>query len=435
MRESRKRAFPRKLSSLASEELGIHIQQQQQQQKRQESASSGVAEEDGALLLANNAVGHSSVEDAAAALRLYWHRSVEWERSLGHPLRTEQTNGRRRIPLRMYLDGCNLPIGCRGVDFHALMTTTTTTTTGEGGDAGGDCGVGRDGDDEDATIVTTISTKDFRLTSRVRDGGSSNHQHSSSSNISIIDWMPIFRSALSSPRSALGGITVMFDGAKYGSGRKNGNVGGGARGGGGVDTSTRRFRMDPASSSGAASDRGRGSIEIEITADGEEADDVLVRTVSRCGEDEVGGGGASAPDPDAARKGGRVISLEEAIDILSDGGDDCAETDSLPYYVVIRRKAGGTKTHRRLFDRLHLRRPDEGAVCLSSLTAGLRRGSLRIARELQREKSIERVIECERRDRDELRFVVVTEDVYLTDRLVRGNGVLVLSYTQLTTMW
>ncbi len=86
---------------------------------------------------------------------------------------------------------------------------------------------------------------------------------------------------------------------------------------------------------------------------------------------------------------------------------------------------GRGRTARRLFDKLHLRRPDEGAVCLSSLTAGF----LRIARELRREKSIERVIECERRDRDKLRFVVVTDDVYLTDRLVRGNnGVLVLSY-------
>jgi hypothetical protein len=33
-------------------------------------------------------------------------------------------------------------------------------------------------------------------------------------------------------------------------------------------------------------------------------------------------------------------------------------------------------------------------------------------------------------------FLVVTDDVYLTDRLVRwNNGVLVLSYAQLTTMW
>ncbi len=73
------------------------------------------------------------------------------------------------------------------------------------------------------------------------------------------------------------------------------------------------------------------------------------------------------------------------IDILSGGGDDDhAETDALPYYVIVRNKARGTRTHHRLFDKLHLCRPDEGGVCLSSLTAGLRRGSLRIARELRR---------------------------------------------------
>ncbi len=30
----------------------------------------------------NDVVGHSSVKDAPAALRLYWHRSVKWEQSL-----------------------------------------------------------------------------------------------------------------------------------------------------------------------------------------------------------------------------------------------------------------------------------------------------------------------------------------------------------------
>jgi hypothetical protein len=46
------------------------------------------------------------------------------------------------------------------------------------------------------------------------------------------------------------------------------------------------------------------------------------------------------------------------------------------------------------------------------------------------------VIECEHRDRDKLCLVVVTDGVYLTNRLVRGkNRVLVLSYMQLMTMW
>jgi hypothetical protein len=188
----------------------------------------------------------------------------------------------------------------------------------------------------------------------------------------------------------------MFDGAKYESARKGGNLcctGGGARGG--VDTATRRFRLDPPPPSGAASDRGRVPIEIEITTDGDSADDALIRAVSGGGGDDVGEGGV--PAPDAARRGGRTISLEEVIDILSGGDDDDhAETDALPYYVVVQRKPGGTRTHRRLFGKLHLRRPDEGVVCLSSLMAGLRRGSLRIARELRREKSIDRVIECER---------------------------------------
>lgn len=377
--------YPRKLSTLTSEELGISIQQK-----------------------SSSVVGHSSVEDAAAALRLYWHGNVRWERSLGHPLLgiRERTSRRRRTPLRMYLDGCNLPIGCRGVDFNALMGNNIN----DGGMIVSD----------DGSRVTTIPPEEFRLTSRVRQSCNGHH---SSSNISTIDWIPIFRSALS-PQSALGNITVMFDGAKYASAKRGNERVRRVRAGGGVGT--RKFRLD--SSSRTTSD-GRGSIEIEITEDGDSTDDVLVCTTSR---GEYAGGDDGASDFHRRR---RIISLEEAINIFSSNGDD-AETDVLPYFVVIRRKAGGTKTHRRLFDKLHLRRPNEGAVCLSSLTPGLRKSSLRIARELEREKCIERVIECERRCRDELRFVVVTDDVYLCDRLVRDNdGVLVLSYMQLTTMW
>ncbi len=384
--------YPRKLSTLTSEELGISIQQK-----------------------SSSVVGHSSVEDAAAALRLYWHENVRWERSLGHPLLgiRERTSQRRRIPLRMYLDGCNLPIGCRGVDFNALLGSNKIN---DGGMIVSD----------DGSRVTRIPPEEFRLTSRVRQNRNGNH---SSSNISTIDWIPIFRSALS-PQSALGNITVMFDGAKYASAKRDNERVRRVKAGGGVDT--RKFRLD--SSSSTTSDD-RGSIEIEITEDGDSTDDVLVRTTSR-GEDADADADADA-DVSASdiHRRRRIISLEEVINIFSSDADD-AETDVVHYSVVIRRKAGGTKTHRRLFDKLHLRRPNEGAVCLSSLTPGLRRSSLRIARELEREKCIERVIECERRCRDELRFVVVTNDVYLCDRLVRDNDrVLVLSYMQLTTMW
>ena len=90
--------FPRKLSTLSSEELGIDIQQ-------------------------NNAsiVGHSSVEDAAAALRLYWHSNTEWERYLGYQILDTRQISQTWPPLKMYLDGCNLPIAMRGVKMKDLM--------------------------------------------------------------------------------------------------------------------------------------------------------------------------------------------------------------------------------------------------------------------------------------------------------------------------
>ena len=84
MRRVKRRLFSRKLSTLSREELGIEIQQ----------SSSAT-------------VGHSSVEDAAAALRLYWSRHGAWERWLGYPLaESEQPRGQDDWPpLTMYLDG------------------------------------------------------------------------------------------------------------------------------------------------------------------------------------------------------------------------------------------------------------------------------------------------------------------------------------------
>jgi hypothetical protein len=123
----------------------------------------------------------------------------------------------------------------------------------------------------------------------------------------------------------------------------------------GINTAMRRFRLDPPPPSGAALDRGRGPIKIKITMDGDSANNALVRAVL-CGS---GGnvGERGPPAPNSARRGGRTISLEEVIDILSGGGDnDHTKTDMLPYYVIVWRKAGGTKMHRRLFDKLHLGR-------------------------------------------------------------------------------
>ena len=205
-------------------------------------------------------------------------------------------------------------------------------------------------------------------------------------------------------------ISVMFDGAKFR------NIDTKIKGKKVKDSlETRTFWLDSITAEEA------GAIRVEITEDGASADDVLCH---QCAAAEDGDGENTA---ESTRKPARShISLDEAIDLLSDGdgGDD------LSHYVVVRRTAGGTKTHRKLFDKLHLRRPDEGALCLASLTPGLRKHGLRTARELRRERGIERVIACERRPRGDLRAVVVTNDVFLTERLVQ-QGVLVLSFRQL----
>jgi DNA polymerase III epsilon subunit-like protein len=74
MRQVRKRMYPRKLSSLCEEHLGFSIQKND---CKIEVISSSFSEHE---------TGHSSVEDAAAALLLYHKVSEEWEESLGFPL-------------------------------------------------------------------------------------------------------------------------------------------------------------------------------------------------------------------------------------------------------------------------------------------------------------------------------------------------------------
>ena len=115
--------YPRKLSTLSEELLGIEIQQQNSSSSSAststsssiegtKSSSSSKENNDGnkgkSVIQNESAVGHSSVEDAAAALRLYWHNHIQWERSLGYPLdKTQQQQFISRCwpPLKIYLDG------------------------------------------------------------------------------------------------------------------------------------------------------------------------------------------------------------------------------------------------------------------------------------------------------------------------------------------
>ncbi|KAL3790997.1 hypothetical protein HJC23_002986 [Cyclotella cryptica] len=376
MRQVRRRLFPRKLSTLSSEELGIEIQQEPQFVEQNETAD--VPNQNNYSL----SIGHSSVEDAAAALKLYWHRCQHWERSLRYPLLPStsgsSTTGIRWPPLKcMYLDCCNLPLGLRGVDFKEIL------------------GVKDEAQHEGGQVV---SAKSARLVSR--------HSTRGDKSSAAIDFLPYFKSSLlPGTQPQIESIVIVFDGAKFRDITKKQHR---ARLTDGYNT--KRFHLE--------SPKDHGVVGIEITEDGSSADDVLFHKCFNAYAD---------------RPVGKVVSLNEAADILSNKISD--ENDLLDSYVVIRRKAGGSKTHRRLFDKLHLRRANEGALCLSGLTANLHNDSWKTVRELRRERGVEKVVECELRGRDELTHVVVTDDVFLTERLVQLGTVLVLSYRQMENMF
>jgi RNA exonuclease 4 len=388
MRQVKTKMYSRKLSVLSSEELGIDIQQ------HQSLVPPSLEDEDddvggGGVSIQNDSkVGHSSVEDAAAALRLYWNRCVEWEHSLGYPLKIGNdglSSASEWAPLRMYLDGCNLPVAMRGVDFKELFANPPQDR--------GDGSLNNNSDD------MTDKPKSFSITSRNRDNG----------NVHTTDWMPFFLTALS-PNSTpkLDMVSILWDGAKYRDILKGSN--------GKPKNQGRVFCSDLSK-----------AIIAEITKDGDTVDDVLFERLCLSKE---------ATTADSCHQ--QIIPLSKAVNILS--SDTTNQTsilaeDSLSHYVVIRRKGGGSKTHRRLFDKLHLRRPDEGAICLSGLTDKLQRHSWKLARDLQREKGIEKVIECELRRRQDVMYVVVTDDVYLTERLMRSRGVMVLSFMQFSNMF
>ena len=353
MRAGKRRRYPRKLSHLTSELLGIDIQKQ--------------SDNDSMLQNATN-IGHSSVEDAAAALRLYWLRAKEWEASLDFPLTSIQDQSPWE-PLDMYLDGCNLPVGLRDINLSQMVSEY--------------------GGSRDCTLIRSL----FRLVSRKKDNNSSN--------ISTIDWIPKFQDAVADdfvPKIAR--IRVMFDGAKFSPDNRVGNDEFASK-------ETKLFSLVDS------------EIGLEVTGMDESVDDVLVK---RCHASDH-------PSNLVVKK----LTLDEVVNILLSHED--GRNDVLQDYIVIKRKAGGTKTHRKLFDKLHLRRPEEGALCLSGLTEGLRKNSLNIARELQRARGVERVIECTRRSRQDLRYVVVTDDVLLADRLVQNGATIVLSFMQFERMF
>lgn len=402
--------YPRKLSVITKEELGIDIQHNN-----------------------SDSLGHSSVEDASASLMIYLKHHLEWERHLGYPLQSllfhnsdssDRGTSVRDIvskswkPLILYLDGCNLPLA-----LHKIKKDTTTLPT--------------NGSDE------TVQW-DFQLISKTNTHNTHNNHKVASQPCSTFDWLPKFTSITIQKKPSWEKVNVMFDGNMYKNCAK--------------DKLVREVDISP-------------QIRIEITDVGVQVDDVLVDRCSSLMSTTEKNEKENVEDP---FKTSKKVTIEEVIDLFSTDSplsrniDPYQQSrDYLNFFVVVRRRSqfrhynttdkkdkneNTTQTVQRnsqgmskkrkstntpskqnkkkILSKYNLRRSEEGALCLAGLTPELQKQSLQIARnELY---NVKHLLEFEMRPRHMLTSVVVTEDVLLTDRLVGNNNkTLVLNYKQL----
>ncbi len=317
-------------------------------------------------------IGHDSIEDAASALMLYYKVSFEWEASL-------------KFPLRKYMKRANID--------HVDQFKSSKRHNKEGMTLyldGCNLPIGL----KHRKNCEHNGTK-FQLISKTKAVGNSFVQ-------TPIDWIPLLRLLIScslskSSSCAMPPITkicVFFDGKMFSN----------------IPNDARPNKFN---------DLGEG-LYLEVSNDSIEVDDVLVE---RCIEDR-NKGNVSLP------KRKHCWNIDEVVEEMSNGlnGDSRNE-----FFVVVRRKGGGSKTNKKLFDKLRIRRAEEGAFCLiPTLIEGnprIHKNSLQIARQLKRAK-VHNVVEYERRLCKDLRSIVVTDDVLLSDRIV-GEGGVVLSYGQL----
>ena len=164
-----------------------------------------------------------------------------------------------------------------------------------------------------------------------------------------------------------------------------------------------------------------GNIFLEVTSDGVEADDILV---ARCIKD------LNKKLLNSPRKIGIDQVVRNLMSCTTSQSDSLARKDN-GSYIVVKRK-GRCKKHKKLFEKLRLKRPEEGACCLTpSFLSGsdrLRKYNLQLARELQGAK-VNQIMEYELKDCSSIKSVVVTDDVLLSNRIVDAGGV-VLGYKQ-----
>jgi hypothetical protein len=151
-------------------------------------------------------------------------------------------------------------------------------------------------------------------------------------------------------------------------------------------------------------ERNLDGITLRVTKVGVEADDVIV--------DEM-----KTEESQYKYEELESVTVEECIESLSNPEDFT--------WFIVKRTSGGSKCHKKLFNKLNLRRPSEGACCFVPLNEGSRKFSLGLCRRLKHDKVMkQRLVEIKRVcgvSRWPKR-VVVTDDVLLAERVVQEGG-------------
>ena len=329
---------------------------------------------------------HDSIEDAASALQLYNHFSTEWESSLSNKLTSPNMlirQSHNEIKYNLYIDGCNVPMGLR----RCVHYTTTSEKKEKHPSA-------------DEWFQWKCSNSSCASTWQLLSKGN-REQRSKPNNYDHFDWIPFFQSMLSSSTQKQNAflysfekILLTWDGAslpKYN-----------------IQTSL-HGEISP-------------GLHLHITQRNMEVDDWIIKDIQNRKQNHI-----KTYDPFI-----QMISIDRILQLLSEPPNQ----DGDRYYIVVRRSGGGTKTNKALFDKLHLRRPNEGALCLVPglfHSSRFKNNCIQIARDLQRvtlKSKQGSILQFElHRIIPSITSIVVTDDVLLADRVVQDDSI-VLSYWQ-----
>jgi len=243
-------------------------------------------------------------------------------------------------------------------------------------------------------------------------GGNNNNIHN---RFEVIDWLPVLASMVSSP-TTVKDVVVYHDGAGLSHLPD-------------FELITKDKGEDGKTAEVELGGSGSGVV-LKITDVKVEADDCVVEEVEKRGgakesSSSSGSGSGSSSGSSSSDSGGdggkNVVNIATMIAEL--------ETDENPYFYVVRRIKGGSKTEKKLFSKLNLRRPSEGACCLVALSPGLLRWSLSVAKRMKHNR-IDQLVEIRRATLADVKVAVATDDVLLADR-VAARGGMVLNAKQL----